>query len=106
MTPVFFPHSPCSIEPNTLILAQSSKGKTEIEPFWLTLCDAPYRENPTILRLRRCRGMRHTEKVGIALTGCVAHRSKQGKRTAPFSRAERFLRASRGHPLTPVQNIL
>ena len=91
MTPVFFPHSLCSIEPNTAILAQSSKAETEIEPKWLTLCDAPYRGIPTILRLRRCRGMRHTKKVGIALTGCVAHRSKQGKniyfpRREPYGR--------------------
>ena len=28
--------------------------------------DAPYREIPTVLRLCRCRGMRHTRKVGIA----------------------------------------
>ena len=104
MTPVFFPRSPCSIEPNTAILAQSSMVETEIEPKWLTQCDAPYREIPTFLRLRRCRGMRHTGTMVIALTGCVAHRSKQGKRTAPFSRAESFLRTSRGHPLTPVQN--
>ena len=67
--------------------------------------DAPCREIPPFLQLRRCRGMRHTGTMEIALTGCVAHRSKQGKRTAPFSRAERPLRASRGHPLTPVQNI-
>ena len=93
MTPVFFPRSPCSIEPNTVILAQFSKVETEIEPIWLIICDAHYREIPTILWLRRCRGMRHTEKVGIALTGCVAHRNKQGKRTAPFSRAESFLRS-------------
>ena len=79
MTPVSFLRSPCSIEPNTAIMAQSSKAETDIEPKWLSLCDAPYRENPTILRLRRYRGTRHTEKVGIALTGCVAHRSKQGK---------------------------
>ena len=54
--------------------------------------DAPYREIPTFLRLRRSRGMRHTGMMVIALTGCVsthryavAYRSKQGKRTAPFS---------------------
>jgi len=29
--------------------------------------DAPCREISMILRLRRCRGMRHTEKVGIAI---------------------------------------
>ena len=63
--------------------------------------DAPYREIPTVLQLRRCRGMRHTEVIGIALMGYVAHRNKQGKRTAPFSRAERFLRASRGPPPDP-----
>ena len=39
--------------------------------------DAPCRKIPTFLLLRRSRGMRHTGKVGIALTGCVAHRSKQ-----------------------------
>ncbi len=66
--------------------------------------DAPCREIPTVLRFHRNRGMRRTGTVVIALTGCVAHRSKQGKRTAPFSRAESFLRTSRGHPLTPVQN--
>ena len=47
--------------------------------------DAPYREIPTVLPLRRCRGMRHTGMMKVALTGCVAHRNKQGKRTAPFS---------------------
>ena len=39
--------------------------------------DVPYREITPFLRLLRCRGMRHTEKVDDALTGCVAHRSKQ-----------------------------
>ena len=101
---VLWRHLKCSAEPNTAILAQFSKVKTEIEPLWLILFDAPYREITPFLRLHRYRGMRHTGKVGIALTGCVAQRSKQGKRTAPFSRAESFLRASRGHPLTPVQN--
>ena len=42
--------------------------------------DAPYREIPTVLRLCRCRGMRHTGIMVITLTGCVAHRSKQGLR--------------------------
>ena len=49
--------------------------------------DAPCRKIPTFLLLRRSRGMRHTGKVGIALTGCVAHRSKQGKNIY-FSRRE------------------
>ena len=57
--------------------------------------------NPTVLRLRRRRGMRHTEKVDAALTGCVAHRNKQGKRTAPFSRAERFSPRFKGTPPDP-----
>ena len=60
--------------------------------------DAPYREIPPFLRLCRCRGMLHTGTMEIALTGCVAHRSKQGKRTAPFSRAERFLRSQGDTP--------
>ena len=73
--------------------------------------DAPYREITPFLRLLRCRGMRHIGKVGIALTGCVAHRNKQGKRTAPFSgvgnanACGEVSPLSRGHPLTPVQNI-
>ena len=49
--------------------------------------DAPYREITPFLRLLRCRGMRHTEKVDDALTGCVAHRNKQGKNIY-FSRRE------------------
>ena len=60
--------------------------------------DVPCRETPTFLRLCRCRGMRHTGIMVITLTGCVAHRSKQGKRTAPFSRAERFLRSQGDTP--------
>ena len=60
--------------------------------------DAPCREIPTVLRFHRNRGMRRTGTVVIALTGCVAHRSKQGKRTAPFSRAERFLRSQGDTP--------
>ena len=67
MKRIFSIRSKCSNEPKTVILAHSSKAETETEPFWLTICDAPYREIPTILRLRRCRGMRHTGKVGIAL---------------------------------------
>ena len=39
--------------------------------------DAPCRKIPPFLRLRRSRGMRHTGKMVIALTGCVAHRNKQ-----------------------------
>ena len=50
-----------------MILAQPSKAETEIEPLWLTLCDAPYREVPTVLRLCRYRGMRHTGTKDIAL---------------------------------------
>ena len=41
--------------------------------------DASCRDVPTVLRFHRSRGMRHTGTFGIALTGCVAHRSKQGK---------------------------
>lgn len=47
--------------------------------------DTPYWEITTFLRFHRSRGMRHTGTNGITLTGCVAHRNKQGKRTAPFS---------------------
>ena len=60
--------------------------------------DTPCRETPPLLQFRLCRGMRHTGIVKEALTGCVAHRSKQGKRTAPFSRAERFLRSQGDTP--------
>ncbi len=63
--------------------------------------DAPCREIPPFLRLRRCRGMRHTGTMEIALTGCVAHRNKQGKRTAPFSRAEKVFPALKGTPPDP-----
>ena len=64
--------------------------------------DTPYREVLPILRLHRCRGMRHTETVDDALTGCVAHRNKQDicvpQMSEPTARAVGDLR---GHPLTP-----
>ena len=49
--------------------------------------DAPCRDIPTVLRLRRYRGIRRTGTMVIALTGCVAHRNKQGKNIY-FSRRE------------------
>ena len=102
MKPIFFPLSPCLIEPKTVILAQLQKAETEFEPKWLNLRDAHYQAKPTLLRLRRSRGMRHTEANGTALTGCVAHRNKQDicvpQMSEPTTRAVGDLR---GHPLTP-----
>ena len=54
-----------------------------------------------MLRLRRGRGMRHTGTMTATLTGYVAHRSKQGKRTARFSPSERFLSDLKGTPPDP-----
>ena len=67
MKQIFLRRSKCSTEPKAVIMAQSSKEEIGIEPFWLTLCDAPYREIPVILRLRRCRGMRRTGTMVIAI---------------------------------------
>ena len=64
--------------------------------------DTPFGRKPKLIRLRRCRGMRHTEVIGIALMGCVAHRNKQDicvpQMSEPTARAVGILR---GHPLTP-----
>ena len=60
--------------------------------------DTPFGRKPMMFRLCRCRGMLHAEMEGLALMWCVAHRNKQGKRTAPFSLAERFLRSQGDTP--------
>ena len=68
--------------------------------------DAPCREISSFLRLRRCRGMRHTGTFGIALTGCVAHRSKQGKNIffPAASRRSGSLSGGVPPPETPGEN--
>jgi len=64
--------------------------------------DAPYREIPTVLRLCRCRGMRHTGTMVIALTGCVAHRNKQDicvpQMSSPTARAVGNLKGTPPNP--------
>ena len=64
--------------------------------------DTPYREVLPILRLHRCRGMRHTETVDDALTGCVADRNKQDicvpQMSSPTARAVGNLKGTPPNP--------
>ena len=104
MKQIFLRRSKCSTEPKAVIMAQSSKEETETEPFWLTLCDAPYREIPTFLRLRHCRGMRHTGTKEITLRGVSHTVTSRENVLHRFPGRRKFSPLSRGHPLTPVQN--
>ncbi|MBP5311326.1 MAG: hypothetical protein J6112_00630, partial [Clostridia bacterium] len=59
--------------------------------------DAPCREIPPFLRLRRCRGMRHTGIVGIALTGCVS--TQQLLSQLPASREKIYIFPAASRPV-------
>ena len=64
--------SKCSVEPNTAILAQICIARTKNRATLAQCKRHSLSGNPTVLRLRRCRGMRHIEAKEIALTGCVS----------------------------------